>query len=484
MATVPNLPVVLDLSTVTATKNGGIGPAEPYFLTVFFQVDGTTMKIVQRADGKLVLQGEPVIRRTASRHGNMPQMRDGETKPIPDSVGRFVTSMRPIPLSGDLGELVVGGASGVVGMLYVLNEEDGLSDEAILAGYDTLVRQFTAELKKVIAGIVIDPGSPGTNPFTISEEVKQAITERITAKVKATVLANSGLILNPDDPIGSDVVIYTEAALLADPVQQFGKRFDEGVPGDWTVRGSVTATVPADFPRRRRVILDLGKLACVTPTDPVGGDEPYMWNVFFTIDGSTVTLGENLKLAGTAAIVTTPGSHGNLTANGVSEGQTVEVPDSIGRFAPLLDLIRFPASLRDSLVGGVSGVIGCVSVLLDQDLVADDPAEAGHRAFNAEIKRVLDELIPTLGVGNASPSPDDLAALSGQIGEKVRAAILEEGNVLEDLFAGVDPDDVIGFKVLLFTHAALLADPEQTLTVSFNENGHYDLTATVTAVVA
>ncbi len=483
MATVPNLPVVLDLSTVIATKNGGLGLAEPYLLTVHFQVDGTSMKIVQRADGKLVLQGEPIIRRTPSGHGNLPQMRDGDTKPIPDTIGRFVTSMRPMALPGDLGDLVVGGASGVVGTLYVLNEEDGLSDQSVVAGYDTLVKQFTAELKKIINGIVIDPASPGTTPFTISEEVKKAITERISAKVKATILANSGLILNPDDPIGSDVLIFTESALLADPTQQFSKKFDEGVPGDWTVRGSVTATVPADFTRRRRVTLDLDKLTCVTPTDLVGGDEPYMWNVFFIIDGTTVTLGENLKLSGTASIATTAGSHGNLAVNGVGAGQTVQVPDSVGRFTPVLDLIRFPVSLRDSLVGGISGVVGCVSVVLDQDLVADDAAEAGHQAFNAEVKRVLNELIPTLGVGNPAPSPDDVEALSGEIGEKVRAAILAEGSLLEDIFAGADPDDVIGFKVLLFPHSALLADAQQTLTVTFDDTGRYDMTVTITATV-
>lgn len=479
MPTIPNVPVVLDLSTVTATRNGGLGAAEPYLLTVPFQLDGTSMRIVARADGKLVLRGDPIVRRTASRHGNIAPIRDGETKPVPDSVGRFTTTMRPIPLPGDLGDLVVGGASGVVGMVYVLNEQDGLSDAAVLAGYDTLVDQFTAELRKVVNAIVIDPANPGTNPFTIGEEVKAAITERISAKVRATILANSGLVFNPDDPIGSDVLVFTEASLVADPSQPFSKRFDEGVPGDWTVRGSATATVPADFARRRRVTLDLDKLTCVTPTEV--GDKPYLWNAVFTIDGTGVSLGPDLRLRGTAAVLTHEGSHGDLGPGPVVAGQVVPIPDAIGRFTPVLDLIPFPIGLRDSLVGGISGVVGCVSVLLEQDLVADDPAEAGHRAFNAEVKRALDELIPTLGVGNATPRPDDLAALGERIGRKVREAILEEGNVLEDFFAGLDPDDVVGFRVLLFTHAGLLEDPQQTVTVTFDQTGRYALTTTVTA---
>jgi fructose-specific component phosphotransferase system IIB-like protein len=123
-----------------------------------------------------------------------------------------------------------------------------------------------------------------------------------------------------------------------------------------------------------------------------------------------------------------------------------------------------------------------VSVLLEQDLVAASAAEAGHQAFNDEITRVLNELIPTLGVGNSTPSPDDLAALSGQIGDKVRAAIVEEGNLLQDLFAGVDPDDVVGFNVFLFSHRDLLAQPQQTFSASYGDAGRYDVTGTVTAV--
>ena len=131
-----------------------------------------------------------------------------------------------------------------------------------------------------------------------------------------------------------------------------------------------------------------------------------MWNVFFTIDGSTVSLRDDLRLRGQAAVTPTPGSHGNLRAGGVAAGQTIEVPDAVGRSTVVLDLVNLPPNLSGALVGGVSGVAGCVSVLLEQNLVAAEAAEAGHQAFNAEIKRILDEIIPTLGVGNVSPSPD------------------------------------------------------------------------------
>jgi hypothetical protein len=489
---VPNLPVTLTLSTVTATKNGEIRFAEPYLLSVFFKVDGETVRIIQRADGKLALQGDPVIKRTDSRHGNLPQIRDGQTVNVPGKVGRASFELRPIPLPGALGSAVVGGASGVAGVLYVLNEQDKVPDDAIVEGYRALVAQFTTELRNLLRSVVIDPAAPGSNPFEISDAVKEAITERITAKVKAAVLSSAnllqklGMLVDKDDILGTDVRIFTETGLLADPSQPFSQPFPAGSRGDWRVTGSATATVPADFLRRRRTTLDLVKLTCVTPNDTgvLAGDKPYMWNVFFTVDGSSVSIRNDLRLTGRAVVRSSPGSHGNLGASGVGAGDAIQIPDAVGRFEEVLDLIRFPPSLRDSLVGGISGVVGCVSVLLEQDLVADGPAEAGHQAFNTEVERILNELIPTLGVGKTSPSPEDVEAFNDRISERVREAILEEGNILQDLFAGVDPDDVIGFKVLLFSHKDLLASPGPSIVASYAVGGRYDLLGSVTAVAA
>lgn len=488
--TIPALPVTIDISTVKATKNGGVGPAEPYLLTVFFKVDGETTRIVPRSDGKLVLFGDPVVRRTDSRHGNLPPIRDGQTVAVPDKVGRTTFALQPIPLPGALGQAVVGGASGVAGVVYVVAEEDNSPDDAIVAGYNALVEQLTVELRTLVRSIAVDPAAPGASPFTISDEIEAQITDRITTRVKQAVKAASGpfqkfaQLLNKDDIIGNDVLLFTEAGLLADRAQSDTERFrGAGVRGDWTVAWSAVATVPADFNRRRRVTFDLAKLTCVDAGE-IGGDEPYMWNVFFTVDGSTVSLRDDLRLAGQAAVTPTPGSHGNLQAGGTGPGQTIEIPDTVGRATVVLDLIRFPSSLSGAMVGGGAGVAGCVSVLLEQDLVAGDAAEAGHRAFNAEVKRALDELIPTLGVGNVTPSTDDLAALSGRIGDKVRQAILDEGNVLQDLFAGIDPDDVVGFNVFLFTHSALLARPSATFTATYGQVGRYELAGTVTAVPA
>jgi hypothetical protein len=66
----------------------------------------------------------------------------------------------------------------------------------------------------------------------------------------------------------------------------------------------------------------------------------------------------------------------------------------------------------------------------------------------------------------------------------VRQAILDEGNILQDLFAGVDPDDVVGFNVFLFTHKQALAQPQASIAATYGLAGRYELVGTLTAVPA
>src|SRR3954464_12389541 len=61
-----------------------------------------------------------------------------------------------------------------------------------------------------------------------------------------------------------------------------------------------------------RVSLQLDHIHCYDEEDGWGAAEPYLWTVFFKVDGDGVALTDALKLSGGATVVTTPGSHGNL----------------------------------------------------------------------------------------------------------------------------------------------------------------------------
>lgn len=140
--------------------------------------------------------------------------------------------------------------------------------------------------------------------------------------------------------------------------------------------------------------LQLDHIHCFDEGDGWGNAEPYLWTVFFKIDGTTCQVTEDLRLSGTATVITTPGSHGNLGTTDVDAGDDVSIPEPIGLFQTTLKPIPTPASLS-GLVPDVPGVAGVACILMEEDNVSDDGAEAGHAALNAGVRNALDQIIAT-----------------------------------------------------------------------------------------
>jgi hypothetical protein len=83
-----------------------------------------------------------------------------------------------------------------------------------------------------------------------------------------------------------------------------------------------------------RVWMKLGHIHCYDEGDGWGDAEAYLWTVYFKIDGDGVALTDDLKLSGTAPVVTTPGSHGNLGTSDVNAGDDVPILSAIGEWSP------------------------------------------------------------------------------------------------------------------------------------------------------
>lgn len=136
-----------------------------------------------------------------------------------------------------------------------------------------------------------------------------------------------------------------------------------------------------DMPDRRRdVELVFHELHCIEKRD-LGKAEPYLWTVFFKIDGDTITQNQDnpLQLQGTPDYKFGPGSHGNITDDGLADGDTVDIPHIVGGFT------REVAPLELIVLGTtflVPGIVAGIAILMEEDLVSDSGAEAGHRALN------------------------------------------------------------------------------------------------------
>ena len=229
-----------------------------------------------------------------------------------------------------------------------------------------------------------------------------------------------------------------------------------------------------------KIDFDLDRIVCHDEGDGWGNAEPYLWTVFFKIDGDTISVTEGLTLAGNATVQTTPGSHGNLNDSSVDAGDTVQIPAAIGRWDTNLKPIPVPEAFQ-AFAEDVGGVVGVVCVLMEEDNVSDDGAEAGHQALNGAVASALDQIVAGLSFTNQEVTDGDIAALTGGISSVVSSAIQSQQNFFENLWSAINPDDKIGHKIFFFTHDDLAAGGTTTFSHRWRNEGDWEIHGSITA---
>lgn len=221
---------------------------------------------------------------------------------------------------------------------------------------------------------------------------------------------------------------------------------------------------------------NLDRLVCHDEADGWGTAAPYLWTVFFKIDGTTCRLGNTLYLEGTATIYTTPGSHGNLDNTDVDAGDTVSIPSSIGRVEMQLTPIPVPDSLVSAGIANAPAIAGCIAILMEEDNVTDDGAEAGHQALNVAVQNAINAVIPTLGFLHRTITEAQINNITDQIQTQISNAIRNQQNFFENIWSWLDPDDTIGTAVWIYSTTQLISDNPISLSKRWtNNNGDWEL---------
>jgi len=206
----------------------------------------------------------------------------------------------------------------------------------------------------------------------------------------------------------------------------------------------------------------------------LGGDwaSPYLWVVYCKIDGETVSLAPSGLLAGTATVITTPGSHGNLGVSKVYKDNVVPIPLSLGGWHTILRPIPF--------VGGsdLPAIAGVFVILMEQDNLSDGEAEAGHQALNQAVQSALDGIIAT----NQIPGPAEIDRIKTDIANKVRDAVVAKVIQIVDLWAATDPDDKIGATQFFFDQNELASRQSIDLSARWQNEGDWELIGNVRVV--
>lgn len=226
--------------------------------------------------------------------------------------------------------------------------------------------------------------------------------------------------------------------------------------------------------------VELTRIHCHDEGDGPGSAEPYLWAVFFAVGGSTITVSPSLALVGEAITQFTPGSHGNLVNTDVDDGEDIPIPPSIGEWQTVLKPIPVPDSLSD-VVDDVGGVAGVVVVLMEEDNVSDDGAEAGHEAFNDAVRAAINQVVATRTVSNQDISDEELAAFEKQVASAVEDAVASQQNVFENVWSWLNADDTIGFKAFIFPHDDLAEQGTIEFSHRWRSEGDWELSGAVTA---
>jgi hypothetical protein len=195
----------------------------------------------------------------------------------------------------------------------------------------------------------------------------------------------------------------------------------------------------------KRAVISLDHLHCHKDGE-IGEAEPYLLVAFFKVDGETNTIGVDngqLAIVGPCTFRGTAGTHGNLDDTTVNDGDDVPIPPELGRVEFELKPITPPDAPE---LGLVSGFCGVVVALVEENWVADDGAESGHRAFDRTLERLINEILPTLRQDMPDPlPPGKLEDLKDEVADRIKKAVLgAEAATFFGIFRLFNADVLIG----------------------------------------
>ena len=234
----------------------------------------------------------------------------------------------------------------------------------------------------------------------------------------------------------------------------------------------------------------LSSVYCRDEADGIGDAEPYLWTIFFKIDGETIkhTPGQPV-LTGDAVFHFGPGSHGNLGTRSVDARRSVQIPAAIGEWHTQLQPIVLT---QGSTTIPVPGIVGVVAVLMEEDNVSDSGAEKGHQSLNNYVRKEINDfihginLLDFIGVPNPQDKLNELIeAMKKKIQDGssgvVSKAIRDAQGFWSNLWSGLNKDDKIGSVAWTFSQQDIV---QHSFSIGLNQRwrneGDWELFGTIT----
>ena len=226
-------------------------------------------------------------------------------------------------------------------------------------------------------------------------------------------------------------------------------------------------------------------------TEKWGKAEPYLWTIFFKMDGSCIDITPQFKIDGNATFHFTEGSHGNLGISSRQESNQVPIPSAVGKWETYLDPVRIPYFEQDA-----AGIAGVIVVLMEKNNVSYEGAEAGHHALNekveAAVNQTLKEFDPKIvDIENAMPSirkffEDKVEIVTDSLQDDIVNAIKSKQKLLQNIWTLLKPDNLIGYRVWNFSQADIMESDHQSIDFSHlwasESHGDWEIFGNVSAI--
>lgn len=188
-----------------------------------------------------------------------------------------------------------------------------------------------------------------------------------------------------------------------------------------------------------------------------GKSEPYLWNIFFRVDGEAITINPDFTISGKAIFKFSEGSHNNLRGS-IHRDNILHIPQEIGIWETELHPVKVP--YFDQYVSGIAGV---VSVLMEENNVSNEGAEAGRLALSQQVQKAVNSALKDF-----NPKVIDINDVQNSIGNHfqktiegfvngiethVIEAIKSSQSLLQNVWSLIKADALVGFHVFKFDHA-------------------------------
>ncbi|MEO8417865.1 MAG: hypothetical protein ABI475_03985 [Methylophilaceae bacterium] len=170
-------------------------------------------------------------------------------------------------------------------------------------------------------------------------------------------------------------------------------------------------------------------ILCRDEADGIGNAEPYLWPVFFKIDGDSFAV-DAVGLIGFPTIIATNGNHGNLGDTDVDQGDRVVIPEALGTQTTLLKPIPVnDPTLRMVIGDDLPGIAGAVVVLMEQDSWPNNIATTGYNALVEAVRLGVAKAAASFQHATSPPTKEQIDAQIEAV--KTMAAKMVTGAILE-----------------------------------------------------